>query len=173
MFHPWYILKTLDFCTITWIFTILSQNPQMDLQAMDRCHRIGQTKPVHVYRLTTAQSVEGRILKRAFSKLKLEHVVIGKGQFHQERTKSTGTDLMEEEMLALLRDEETAEDKLIQTDISDEDLERVLDRSDLVVGSSSDDIENMAATVSIPLKGPGWEVVVPTASGGVLSTLNS
>ncbi|KAJ6859528.1 ATP-dependent DNA helicase DDM1-like [Populus alba x Populus x berolinensis] len=148
-------------------------NPQMDLQAMDRCHRIGQTKPVHVYRLTTAQSVEGRILKRAFSKLKLEHVVIGKGQFHQERTKSTGSDLMEEEMLALLRDEETAEDKLIQTDISDEDLERVLDRSDLVVGSSADDIENMAATVSIPLKGPGWEVVVPTASGGVLSTLNS
>jgi ATP-dependent DNA helicase len=79
----------------------------------------------------------------------------------------------QEEMLALLRDEETAEDKLIQTDISDEDLERVLDRSDLVVGSSSDDIENMAAAVSIPLKGPGWEVVVPTASGGVLSTLNS
>lgn len=34
------------------------QNPQMDLQAMDRCHRIGQTKPVHVYRLATAQSVE-------------------------------------------------------------------------------------------------------------------
>lgn len=25
---------------------------------MDRCHRIGQTKPVHVYRLATAQSVE-------------------------------------------------------------------------------------------------------------------
>ncbi|MCE7766853.1 ATP-dependent helicase, partial [Pseudomonas putida] len=53
-------------------------NPQMDLQAMDRCHRIGQTKPVHVYRLSTALSVEGRILKRAFSKLKLEQVVIGK-----------------------------------------------------------------------------------------------
>ncbi|KAH9312679.1 hypothetical protein KI387_027714, partial [Taxus chinensis] len=33
-------------------------NPQMDLQAMDRCHRIGQTKPVHVYRLCTAHSVE-------------------------------------------------------------------------------------------------------------------
>lgn len=39
-------------------FTCAYQNPQMDLQAMDRCHRIGQTKPVHVYRLTTAQSVE-------------------------------------------------------------------------------------------------------------------
>ncbi|KAE9462633.1 hypothetical protein C3L33_05459, partial [Rhododendron williamsianum] len=70
-------------------------NPQMDLQAMDRCHRIGQTKPVHVYRLATALSVEGRILKRAFSKLKLEHVVIGKGQFQQEGTKAGGIDGME------------------------------------------------------------------------------
>ncbi|XP_025795316.1 ATP-dependent DNA helicase DDM1-like isoform X2 [Panicum hallii] len=33
-------------------------NPQMDLQAMDRCHRIGQTRPVHVYRLATSHSVE-------------------------------------------------------------------------------------------------------------------
>ncbi|KAF5752968.1 DECREASED DNA METHYLATION 1 family protein [Tripterygium wilfordii] len=142
-------------------------NPQMDLQAMDRCHRIGQTKPVHVYRLATAQSIEGRILKRAFSKLKLEHVVIGKGQFHQERTKSGTEALEEEDLLALLRDEETAEDKLIQTDISDENLERVLDRSDLVVGC-----EEPSAT-AIPLKGPGWEVILPTATGGMLSTLNS
>ncbi|XP_044469145.1 ATP-dependent DNA helicase DDM1 isoform X2 [Mangifera indica] len=145
-------------------------NPQMDLQAMDRCHRIGQTKPVHVYRLATAQSVEGRILKRAFSKLKLEHVVIGKGQFHQERIKGSGTDVMEEEdLLSLLKDEETAEDKMIQTDISDEDLEMVLDRSDLI-GVPSDDEEKPNV---IPLKGPGWEVVVPTATGGMLSTLNS
>nr|AGM20689.1 DDM1-2 [Populus tomentosa] len=149
-------------------------NPQMDLQAMDRCHRIGQTKPVHVYRLATAQSIEGRILKRAFSKLKLEHVVIRKGQFHLEQTKSKGTEVMEEDdILALLRDEETAEDKLIQTDISDEALERILDRSDLVVASSDDDTESFAATGSFPLKGPGWEVVIPNANGGMLSTLYS
>ncbi|PWA74140.1 PGK [Artemisia annua] len=55
------------------------QNPQMDLQAMDRCHRIGQTKPVHVYRLATAQSVEGRFMKQAFS-----NVVIAKGQLQQK-----------------------------------------------------------------------------------------
>ncbi|KAK2975847.1 hypothetical protein RJ640_022864 [Escallonia rubra] len=148
-------------------------NPQMDLQAMDRCHRIGQTKPVHVYRLATAQSVEGRILKRAFSKLKLEHVVIGQGQFKQERSKTNATDMEEEELLALLRDEEGAEDKMVQTDISDEDLEKVLDRSDLVAGAPKEDGKSDFIASTLPLKGPGWEVVIPNASGGMLSTLNS
>ena len=32
---------------------------------MDRCHRLGQDKPVLVLRLATAHSVEGKLLKRA------------------------------------------------------------------------------------------------------------
>lgn len=51
-------------------------NPQMDLQAQDRAHRLGQTKPVCVFRLVTAQSVESRILSAAASKLKLERLVV-------------------------------------------------------------------------------------------------
>ncbi|KAK4346829.1 hypothetical protein RND71_033168 [Anisodus tanguticus] len=152
------------------------QNPQMDLQAMDRCHRIGQTKPVHVYRLSTALSVEGRILKRAFSKLKLEHMVIGKGQFKQERSKPSVDvkDVTEEEdLLTLLKDEDSEEDKLVQTDVSDEDLERILDRSDLLVGPSAEDVNTESCVNILPLRGPGWEVVIPTATGGMLSTLNS
>ncbi|MCD7465632.1 Chromatin remodeling factor DDM1b [Datura stramonium] len=152
-------------------------NPQMDLQAMDRCHRIGQTKPVHVYRLSTALSVEGRILKRAFSKLKLEHVVIGKGQFMQERSKPSmdAKDVTEEEdLLALLRDQDSEEDKMVQTDVSDEDLERILDRRDLLVHPHSGEAGHTESCVNVlPPKGPGWEVVIPTATGGVLSTLNS
>uniref|UniRef100_A0A803KVV3 ATP-dependent DNA helicase DDM1 n=1 Tax=Chenopodium quinoa TaxID=63459 RepID=A0A803KVV3_CHEQI len=145
-------------------------NPQMDLQAMDRCHRIGQTKPVHVYRLATALSVEGRMLKRAFSKLRLEHVVIGQGQFKAERTMNNI--LEEEDLLELLREEEDAEDKIVQTEISDEDLEKVLDRTDLLI-ASGDKGEAEVEKFVLPLKGPGWEVVIPTATGGVLSTLNS
>ncbi|KAG0626380.1 hypothetical protein M758_2G121300 [Ceratodon purpureus] len=60
-------------------------NPHADMQAMDRCHRIGQTRPVHVYRLATAKSVECRMLKVATGKLKLEHLVIEKGHFKQEK----------------------------------------------------------------------------------------
>ncbi|KAF8713998.1 hypothetical protein HU200_027988 [Digitaria exilis] len=142
-------------------------NPQMDLQAMDRCHRIGQTRPVHVYRLATSHSVDGRIIKRAFEKLKLEHVVIGKGQFEQDRAKPNALD--EAELLALLRDEQAEEDKLVQTDISDEDLLKLMDRSDL-----SGPPGGAGAAPLIPLKGPGWEVVVPTKSGGgMLSSLTS
>ncbi|ONM08731.1 chromatin complex subunit A 106 [Zea mays] len=142
-------------------------NPQMDQQAMDRCHRIGQTRPVHVYRLATSYSVEERIIKKAFGKLKLEHVVIGKGQFEQERAKPNA--LEEGELLALLRDEQDEEDRMIQTDISDEDLLKLMDRSDLSGPPGAAD-----AAPLIPLKGPGWEVVVPTKSGGgMLSSLTS
>ncbi|CAN6196774.1 unnamed protein product [Urochloa humidicola] len=143
-------------------------NPQMDLQAMDRCHRIGQTRPVHVYRLATSHSIEGRMIKRAFEKLKLEHVVIGKGQFEQERAKPNNA-LDETELLALLRDEQADEDKLIQTDISDEDLLKLMNRSDLSGPPAAPD-----STPLIPLKGPGWEVVMPVKSGGgMLSSLTS
>lgn len=54
------------------------QNPQADLQAQDRCHRIGQTKPVMVYRLITANTIDEKILERASAKRKLEKLVIHK-----------------------------------------------------------------------------------------------
>lgn len=50
----------------------------MDLQAMSRCHRIGQTKPVVVYRLCTKGTVDEEIIKRANAKRFLEKIVISK-----------------------------------------------------------------------------------------------
>merc|ERR1719430_2695980 len=46
-------------------------NPQQDLQAQDRCHRIGQTKPVMIYRLVTANTIDQKIVERAAAKRKL------------------------------------------------------------------------------------------------------
>jgi ATP-dependent DNA helicase len=77
--------------------------------------------------------------------------------------------MQEEELLALLRDELDEEDRMIQTDISDEDLWKVMDRSDLTGLPGAAD-----ATPLIPLKGPGWEVVLASKSGGgMLSVLAS
>jgi len=56
-------------------------NPQQDLQAMDRAHRIGQTRPVIVYRLATRGTVEETLLHKAEGKRKLEKLVIQKGKF--------------------------------------------------------------------------------------------
>lgn len=64
----------------TVIFYDQDWNPQMDIQAQDRAHRIGQTKPVLVFRLVTAHTIETRIMHRATEKRKLEALVIAKGK---------------------------------------------------------------------------------------------
>ena len=56
-------------------------NPQQDLQAMDRAHRIGQTRPVVVYRLATKGTVEEALLAKAEGNRRLEKMVIQKGKF--------------------------------------------------------------------------------------------
>jgi len=55
-------------------------NPQADLQAMDRAHRIGQKKTVRVFRLITEHTIEEKMVERAEMKLRLDAVVIQKGQ---------------------------------------------------------------------------------------------
>lgn len=54
-------------------------NPQADLQAMARAHRIGQKKPVNVYRLVAKQTIEEEVIKRARNKLFLEYLTIQAG----------------------------------------------------------------------------------------------
>jgi hypothetical protein len=53
----------------------------MDLQAQDRAHRIGQTRPVLVFRLVSAHTIETKILQKAGNKRKLEAMVISQGKF--------------------------------------------------------------------------------------------
>eukprot|EP00767_Chilomastix_cuspidata_P000208 gnl/Chilomastix_cuspidata/1050.p1 GENE.gnl/Chilomastix_cuspidata/1050~~gnl/Chilomastix_cuspidata/1050.p1 ORF type:complete len:1023 (-),score=139.88 gnl/Chilomastix_cuspidata/1050:3387-6455(-) len=54
-------------------------NPQVDAQAVDRAHRIGQTRPVNIYRLISAGSVEEKIFERARMKLHLDELVVTQG----------------------------------------------------------------------------------------------
>ncbi|XP_047330799.1 protein CHROMATIN REMODELING 19 isoform X1 [Impatiens glandulifera] len=54
-------------------------NPQIDRQAEDRCHRIGQTKPVTIYRLVTKESVDENIYEIAKRKLVLDAAVLETG----------------------------------------------------------------------------------------------
>jgi len=53
----------------------------MDQQAQDRCHRIGQTQQVHIYRLVSKHTTEENILKKARQKRDLQKTVICQGNF--------------------------------------------------------------------------------------------
>ncbi|XP_046965770.1 SWI/SNF-related matrix-associated actin-dependent regulator of chromatin subfamily A containing DEAD/H box 1 homolog [Vanessa cardui] len=52
-------------------------NPYNDKQAEDRCHRMGQTRPVEIYRLLSAGTIEEGIYQVAQEKLNLEKHVTG------------------------------------------------------------------------------------------------
>lgn len=61
-------------------------NPQMDRQAEDRCHRIGQLKPVTIYRLVTKGSVDEKIFEIARRKLVLDAAILQSGADLDDRT---------------------------------------------------------------------------------------
>jgi len=69
-------------------------NPQVDLQAMDRAHRLGQTKPVQVFRFVSEGTVEEKIIERADRKLFLDAAVIQQGRLVEQNSKLSKNELM-------------------------------------------------------------------------------
>ncbi|TKY46708.1 CHROMATIN REMODELING 5 [Spatholobus suberectus] len=113
-------------------------NPQNDLQAMSRAHRIGQQEVVNIYRFVTSKSVEEDILERAKKKMVLDHLVIQKlnaeGRLEKKEAKKGGSYFDKNELSAILRfgaeelfkeerNDEESKKQLLSMDI-DEILER-------------------------------------------------
>jgi chromodomain-helicase-DNA-binding protein 1 len=83
-------------------------NPQNDLQAQARAHRIGQLRQVNVYRLVTRNSIEETILERAKKKMVLDHLVIQRmdttGRTVLSKSAApTSTPFSKEELVAILK----------------------------------------------------------------------
>uniref|UniRef100_T1J6Q1 Chromodomain-helicase-DNA-binding protein 1 n=1 Tax=Strigamia maritima TaxID=126957 RepID=T1J6Q1_STRMM len=83
-------------------------NPQNDLQAQARAHRIGQKNQVNIYRLVTKDSVEETIIERAKKKMVLDHLVIQRmdttGRTVLSKTQSSNsTPFNKEELAAILK----------------------------------------------------------------------
>ncbi|CAO2609990.1 SWI/SNF-related matrix-associated actin-dependent regulator of chromatin subfamily A member 5 [Lemmus lemmus] len=99
-------------------------NPQVDLQAMDRAHRIGQTKTVRVFSFITDNTVEERIVARAEMKLRLDSIVIQQGRLVDQNLNKIGKD----EMLQMIRHGATHVFASKESEITDEDIDGILER---------------------------------------------
>ncbi|GFS19373.1 chromatin-remodeling complex ATPase chain Iswi, partial [Elysia marginata] len=101
-------------------------NPQVDLQAMDRAHRIGQKKQVRVFRFITENTVEERIVERAEMKLRLDNVVIQQGRLVDQNTNKLGKD----EVLNMIRHGASHVFASKDSEITDEDIDAILARGE-------------------------------------------
>uniref|UniRef100_A0A673JVN0 Chromodomain-helicase-DNA-binding protein 9-like n=1 Tax=Sinocyclocheilus rhinocerous TaxID=307959 RepID=A0A673JVN0_9TELE len=106
-------------------------NPQNDLQAQARCHRIGQNKAVKVYRLITRNSYEREMFDRASLKLGLDKAVLQSMSGRDNSLGGGGQQLSKKEIEDLLRrgaygaimDEEDEGAKFCE-----EDIDQILQR---------------------------------------------
>ncbi len=114
-------------------------NPQVDLQAQDRAHRIGQTKTVRVFRLITENTVEERIVERAEIKLRLDTVVIQQGRL----VDSAGNKLGKDEMLGMIRHGAEYIFASKDCEITDEDIESILERGEKKTEQMKEKLEAM------------------------------
>jgi len=139
-------------------------NPHQDSQAMDRAHRIGQNKPVLVFRLLTTGSVEIMMMEKQISKKKLERMAVTGGDYNKAGRRSKGA-LTSDGLRALLDNDMniaqrvagmTGDDKEA---LNDEELELVLDRTKIF------------SEQGIPTEGKMYDVVAGGGGGGLLGNL--
>jgi helicase SWR1 len=116
----------------TVIFYDLDWNPAMDKQCQDRCHRIGQTRDVHIYRFVSEYTIESNILRKSDQKRMLDDVVIQEGDFTTDYfNKLTIRDMLGDEVVEELQ---AVEDAPI---LPVENMEKALE--------AAEDLEDVAA----------------------------
>lgn len=154
-------LATADTCIIfdsDW-------NPHQDSQAMDRCHRIGQNRPVAVYRLLTANSVDIEMMEKQMSKKKLERMTITGGDFRKGGTRSRGemsfsalNNLLQDD----IKDINAKGGDVENIRIGEEEFDMIIDRKKLFGEGSN----------AIPTEGKMYDVI-DAAGGDFLGAMNA
>lgn len=118
----------------TVIFYDLDWNPAMDKQCQDRCHRIGQTRDVHIYRFVSEYTIESNILRKANQKRMLDDVVIQEGEFTTDYfQKLNPRDMFIDDVLDGQDEASKAMDSILNNSPSDvpKVLEQAEDKEDL------------------------------------------
>ena len=115
-------------------------NPQNDIQAEARCHRIGQTQKVKVYRLITRGTYESKMFERASKKLGLDHVVLDGGDMSKDQPMKAQEieEMLRYGVANMFNDDDTKADEF-----TSEDIDQILSRratvtvNDVITGGES------------------------------------
>ncbi|KAJ6967994.1 chromatin-remodeling ATPase INO80 [Populus alba] len=126
----------------TVIFYESDWNPTLDLQAMDRAHRLGQTKDVTVYRLICKETVEEKILQRASQKNTVQQLVMTGGHVQDDL-------LAPEDVVSLLLDDAQLEQKLREIPLQARDRQKKKPTKAIRVDAEGDaTFEDLTETVA-------------------------
>ncbi|XP_058840254.1 helicase domino [Topomyia yanbarensis] len=132
----------------TVIFYDSDWNPTMDAQAQDRCHRIGQTRDVHIYRLVSEKTIEENILKKANQKRMLGDLAIEGGNFTTAYFKSTTI----QDLFAVDNVEEDASARLAEVIEREKERKERLQQSLAVASTSASNNSAAGSASSAPLE---------------------
>eukprot|EP00439_Symbiodinium_sp_Y106_P018388 s2850_g2.t1 len=102
-------------------------NPHVDHQAIDRAHRIGQSRQVHIHRPIQEWAVEERLLIRSNAKLEMEKNIIGDRDQEDNEKEDPEEQLDAEEIMSILNNGESAF-KVFEGDTFSFDLEEYFER---------------------------------------------
>jgi len=116
-------------------------NPQNDIQAQARCHRIGQKSKVQVYRLITRGTYESEMFERASKKLALDHIVLDGKDYESDGGDLNGKEIekiLRNGIYSILKEDDTETDNFCSQDI-DQILERrsKVFTKDIIAGGES------------------------------------
>ncbi|KAJ3233024.1 hypothetical protein HDU81_002538 [Chytriomyces hyalinus] len=117
-------------------------NPHQDIQAVARVHRIGQTKPVLIYKLFTRDTVEASIIERSTSKLVLDKIVVGAMDEENVDTKELSSILKVGAKKLFEESDDAAQDSVAKFD--DAAIERLIDRDRII----AEEVEKKKAMVA-------------------------
>ena len=98
-------------------------NPQMDIQAQDRAHRIGQKHEVKVFRLISKKTIEEGILEKAAFKKNMDEKVIRAGLYNSKYSESERRNKLMD-ILKNENKEEEEEDEILNDEQINEDISR-------------------------------------------------
>ncbi len=165
-------------------------NPQADLQAMARAHRIGQKRPVNVYRLVAKQTIEEEVVKRARNKLFLEYLTIQAGvtdegkelreQFKEKGLKMDEAKTAEDiQWILRMRSQNLFEQSGNQAKLEQLDIDSILENAE-VTKTNVDDKLNLSSggidwdnwmqvtDVKVDELALDWDQIIPTEQLAVI-----